>query len=131
MEKPTFKLYQKKMPVLWWAKRLSHLHFILRELTSLSVGFFAVVGIFYLRALSKGAEAYESFLSILQSPVMIVAHLIAFSGLLFHSVTWLNLAPKAMKLKINDYKISGGWIVAGNYVAWLLLSLWMILIFIQ
>ncbi len=124
------RTYQKKMPILWWTRRLSHFHFITRELTSLSVAFFAIVLLFLIRALSKGPEAYQAFLETLQSPVMIILHVIAFIGLIFHSITWFNLAPKAMVLKVGDRPVPGVWVAASNYAGWIVISVviaWLLL----
>jgi fumarate reductase subunit C len=42
--------------------------------------------------------------------------------LLFHSVTWLNLAPKAMSIRVRGRRIADGLIALGHYAAWLAAS---------
>ena len=116
------RTYKKKMPILWWTKRSSHIHFITRELTSLSVGFFAIVLLFLIRALAKGPEAYAAYLEALKSPIMIALHLIAFAGLIFHSITWFNLAPKAMVVKMGKGRVPDVLIILSNYVGWIIIS---------
>jgi fumarate reductase subunit C len=116
------RAYKKKMPILWWTKRRSHIHFITRELTSLSVGIFAIVLLFLIRALSKGPEAYAAYLEALQSPIMIILHLIAFAGLIFHSITWFNLAPKAMVVKMGKDRVPDTLIILSNYIGWIIIS---------
>lgn len=124
------RTYKKKMPILWWTRRLSHIHFITRELTSLSVAFFAVVLLFLIRALSIGPDAYAAFLETLQSPVFIALHIIAFLGLIFHCITWFNLAPKAMVIKMGDKRVPGAWVTFLNYAGWIVISVviaWLLL----
>lgn len=117
------KYYKNKMSILWWTQRLSYIHFILRELTSLSVAFFAIVFLFLIRALSNGPEAYAAYLEVLRSPLMIVLHIIAFAGLIFHSITWFNLAPKAMVIKVGKNQVPGTLIILANYAGWIVISI--------
>lgn len=124
------RTYKKKMPVLWWTKRFSSIHFITRELTSLAVAFFAVELLFLVRSLSEGPEAYTSFLETLKSPVWVAFNIIVFAGLIFHSITWFNLAPKAMVLKVGENKVPGVWVAAVNYAGWIAISVaiaWLLL----
>lgn len=116
------KTYSKKMPILWWTKRPSYLFFIARELTSVAVAYFAIVMLLLIKALSQGEVAYNEFIVGLKSPLMMAGTLIAFVGLLFHSITWFNLAPKAMVIKIGKYRVPGVLITLGNYAGWLLIS---------
>jgi fumarate reductase subunit C len=116
------KTYKMKMGVFWWIERASHIRFISRELTSLGVAFFVVELLFLAFSIRKGQTSYESFISGLSHPVWIVLNLIALAGLLFHSITWFNLASKAMVIKIGDMKLPGYWITMFNYMGWLIIS---------
>lgn len=129
-ESTVFRPYKPKMSIFWWTKRLSHFRFIMRELTSLTVAFFAVVSIFFLQSLVGGPETYAQYLEKLQSPVFIILHMLALGGLIFHSITWFNLAPKAMVIKVGKKHIPGGLIITANYAGWLIISLIIILLFI-
>jgi fumarate reductase subunit C len=41
---------------------------------------------------------------------------------LFHAITWFNLTPKAMVLRLSGKRVAD-WVILGlNYAAWLLLS---------
>ena len=61
---------------------------------------------------------------------MIFFNGIAFAFVLYHSITWFNLAPKAMVLKVGKTKVPD-WMIAGaNYGAWFAASgfiAWMVL----
>ncbi len=116
------KWYRKRMPIFWWVHKWTHAKFILRELTCLSVAFYALVLLFQIRALTQSQEAYTSFLELLKTPVSIVLHGIAFLFLLFHAVTWFNLAPKALALRLGKKRVPDQAIKALNYIAWIFLS---------
>ncbi len=111
-------LYRPRYPILWWVKKWAYFRFILRELTSLAVAFYAVVFLLYVNAVSRGPEAFASYTEWLRSPISIGLHAVAFLFLVFHSVTWFNLAPKAMVVRIGERKMSGLVILVMNYVMW-------------
>ena len=88
----------------------------------MSVAFYALVLLFQIRALTQSQQAYTSFLELLKTPVSIVLHGIAFLFLLFHTVTWFNLAPKALALRLGKKRVPDQAIKALNYIAWIFLS---------
>lgn len=124
------RLYFKSMPIFWWTKKWSHVRFILRELTSFGVAFFAIIIILNVYSMSQGPDAYNNFQSWLRTPIAIILHSVAFMLVLYHSVTWFNLAPQAMVIKLGKYKVPGYVISGMNYAAWAVLSaviIWLIL----
>jgi fumarate reductase subunit C len=124
------KWYRERKPIFWWVHKWEHTRFMLRELTCVFIAFYALVLLSQLRALSQGAEAYSSFLTWLQMPVNIFLHSVVFLFVIFHSVTWFNLASKAMVIRIGRKRIPGWLIASLNYVAWGVFSVaiaWIIL----
>ncbi|MDR8391293.1 hypothetical protein NC796_09105 [Aliifodinibius sp. S!AR15-10] len=118
------------MPIFWWIRKVSYVRFITRELTSLGVLAYALILLALLRSLYRGPEAYEAFLGWLASPACIVLHIVLLGIVLFHSITWFNLAPSALVLKIGKFRIPDRVIITGNIVVWAILSLaiaWIIL----
>ena len=118
------------MSVFWWVYRWIHIRFILRELTSICVAAYVVVLLFYVRSVLAGPEAFEELTTFLQSPLMIGLHVTALGGLIFHSITWFNLAPKALVVKIGERNVPGTIIVILNYGGWVVVSLvltWLLL----
>ena len=114
--------YRRRVSVWWWLQNRAYAGFVLRELTSVFVAFFAVVYLWQLRALVQGPEAYAHFLARLKTPLFLALDGVAFLFVLFHAVTWFNLAPKAMVVRLSGKRVPD-WIIAGlNYVAWLVLS---------
>jgi fumarate reductase subunit C len=114
--------YRRRVSVWWWLQNPRYAGFVLRELTSVFVALFAAVLLWQLRALVQGPEAYAQFLARLATPPFLTLHAIAFAFVLFHAITWFNLAPKAMVVRLRGTRVPD-WIVVGlNYAAWLVLS---------
>jgi fumarate reductase subunit C len=116
------KWHRVRMPIFWWVHKWVHMKFILRELTSVAVALYALVLLFQIRALAQGPEAYANFLTWLRTPVSIILHAIAFLFVLFHCITWFNLAPRALVIRIGKRRIPDVVIAASNYIAWVIFS---------
>jgi fumarate reductase subunit C len=114
--------YRRRVSVWWWLQNRSYAGFVLRELTSVFVAFFAVVLLWQLRALAQGPEAYGQLLARLKTPLFLTLDAVALLFVLFHAVTWFNLAPKAVVLRVRGKRVPD-WVIAGsNYAAWVVLS---------
>ena len=114
--------YRRRVSVWWWLKKGSYTVFVLRELTSVAVAFFAVVTLGLVRAVAAGPEAYQRFLARLGTPLFLSLHAVAFLFVMFHSITWFNLAPKAMVVRIKGKRVPDAVVAGLNYGAWLALS---------
>jgi fumarate reductase subunit C len=128
---PNIKMYKRHMNIFWWANRWIHFKFIARELTSVCVAIYSLLLLSFAGSLLDGPESFEAFVSTMQSPLFIVLHVLLLGGLLFHSITWFNLAPKAMVIKIGDRHIPGVFIALMNYVGWVVISvalIWLMVI---
>ncbi len=116
------KLYRERMPIFWWVHKGVHVRFILRELTSVFVAGYVVVLLLLVRAVKQGPDAYAAFLDGLRSPAALMLHGLAFVMLLYHSITWFNLAPKAMVVQVGEKRVPGAVIAGMNYAAWIVFS---------
>lgn len=114
--------YRERVSTWWWLGEWHYLKFILRELTSLSVAWFVVLTLSQLRALSHGLAAYMRFANRLASPIMITLNLIAFCFVMFHTITWFNLAPRAMPVRMGGKRVPEFLVAAPNYVLWIVVS---------
>jgi fumarate reductase subunit C len=106
----------------WWLGRRSYLAFILRELSSIFVAWFIVFLLLLIRALSTGEPAYREFLEWSASPVVLLLNIVTLVFLVFHAVTWFNLAPQAMVVKMGKTTVPGVLIAVSNYAAWAVIS---------
>ena len=114
--------YRRRVSVWWWLQNRAYTRFVLRELTSVFVAFFAAVSLWQLRALAQGPAAYAQFLARLKTPLLLALDTVAFFFVLFHAITWFNLAPKAMVVRLRGKRVPDWVIVGSNYAAWLVLS---------
>lgn len=113
------KWYRKRLPIFWWLERPAYAKFITRELTSLAVGYAALLIMLEIWVLSRGPEAHERFRGLLVSTPVLVLHGIVLLFLLFHSVTWFNLAPRALSVRLGRRRVPDAVVLAGHYAAWL------------
>jgi len=123
------RLYKPRTPIFWWTSKWSNVKFITRELTSVFVAGYAVILLFQVRALLHGPEAYINFLAWLRTPFSIAFHAIALLFVIFHSVTWFNLAPKALVVRLGKKTVPGFLIAGSNYAAWLAASALIVWVF--
>jgi len=114
--------YRPRISVYWWIGQWRYLRFILREISSVFVAIFVVMTILQLRALQHGADSYASFQEFLTSPAVLALNLICLAFVVFHAVTWFNLAPHALGLRIRGKPVPPFMISVPNYVAWLCVS---------
>jgi fumarate reductase subunit C len=116
------KWYRRPVSVWWWLQSWRYTRFVLRELSSLSVAYFAMIIVWKIRAFAAGPEAYASFLSRMESALFLLLNAAAFLFVLFHAVTWFNLAPKAMVIRLGGRRVPD-WVIQGlNYLVWIVLS---------
>jgi len=116
------KLYHRPVQKAWWLKRQPYVLFIVRELTSLFVGFYCLLLLVTLYMLGQGEKAYEGMLTFLRSGPIIAFHIIALIFTVYHSVTWFNLTPKAIVIPMGEKRLPDVFIAGSNYVAWVAFS---------
>jgi fumarate reductase subunit C len=111
-----------RMSTYWWLQRWSYLWFILRELSSLFVGWFAVYLLLLVRAVSLGESRYRDFMEWSAGPAVLALNLVSLLFIVYHAITWFNLAPKAMVLRVGGRRVPDVLIIGSNYLAWVLAS---------
>ena len=114
--------YRTHVSTYWWLQRWVYFRFVLRELTSFGVGYFCVMTLLLVRALSKGPDAFNAFEARLASPLFIGMTVMALLFAVFHTSTWFSLSAHAMVVRVGGTRVPGVLIVAGNYAAWLVVS---------
>ena len=114
--------FRRRVSTYWWLWKWPYLRFILRELSSVAVAYFVVITLLQIRALERGAEAYAGFEDWMRSPVALILNAISFLFVLFHTITWFNLAPSAMAVRFRGKRVPELLVAGPNYVAWLAVS---------
>jgi len=114
--------FRRRMSTYWWLTRWSYVAFILRELSSIAVAWGVVYLLRLVRAVSRGDVAYREFLAWSSTRHMLLINLVSLLFVVYHAMTWFNLASQAMVVHAGSRRVPGSWITASNYVAWLLIS---------
>lgn len=114
--------YQPRMSLLWWVKRPGYLRYMLRELTCIWIAAYIGVVIVGLYRLGQGPEAWEGFREALSSAPGVAFQVVALLFVLYHTVTWFQLAPRTMPIYRDGRRVSDRWIQAAHYATWILVS---------
>jgi fumarate reductase subunit C len=124
------RLYRPRVPLLWWLQRRSYLVFVVRELTSVFVAWSVAFTLIAVHAILQGPDEYRRFLDWSAAPWLVVLNAIALVFVVFHTVTWFNLTPQAVVLRVRGRRVPDAGIAAPLYLAWLVLSalvVWIVL----
>ncbi len=114
----TSKEYIRPMPATWWLKRKTYFLFMVRELTCVFVGGYAL----FLLILAMRRDDPQAFAALLDSRLLIALQIIALPMVLYHSITWFNLTPMVVVLWRGEERVSPILIAGANYVAWVIAS---------
>jgi fumarate reductase subunit C len=122
--------YREPVSTWWWLRRRSYVAFILREVSSVFVAWSVLFLLLLVRAVGQGAAGYADFLDWADTPWVVLLNVVALAFIVYHSVTWFQLTPKAMVVRLRGRIVPGaaiagsafaGWVVVSLFVAWLLL----------
>ena len=94
------------------------------------MAWFVVLTLLQLRCLSQGPEAYARWQEWMRNPFLIAGNVVTLFFVLLHTVTWFNLAPRAMAVRVAGKRVPALLIAAANYLAWAVVSVilaWIIL----
>jgi fumarate reductase subunit C len=122
--------YRSRPSTYWWIKRPSYFVFILRELSSVFVAWSVVYLVRLVWAIAHGDGWYQAFLRWSAHPAVLLLNGLTFLFVVFHAVTWFNLAPKAMVVTLGGRRVPGAVIAGANYSAWAVitvLAIWALL----
>jgi fumarate reductase subunit C len=111
-----------RMSTYWWLQKPSYLAFILREISSVFVAWTIVYLLLAVRAVNQGAAPYADFLDWSAAPVVLTLNVVSVGFLVFHAITWFNLAPQAMAIHVGRRRVPGALIAASNYAAWAIVT---------
>jgi fumarate reductase subunit C len=115
-------LYRRPISTWWWTRRRSYFVFVMRELSSIFVAWFVVFLLLLVHAVDRGPAAYDDFLDWAASPWIVVLNLIAMGFLLLHTVTWFNLTPQAMPVRVRGQPVPPALVIASQYVGLAIVS---------
>lgn len=114
--------YRPQVSTYWWLGKWAYVKFILRELTSVAVAWTVALLLLQIFSLIRGGPFYDQFMMLMSFPWMIAINIVAFGFLLMHSITWFNLAPKAMAVRVHGKRVPALAISGPQYLAWIVIS---------
>ena len=114
--------YRQRVSTWWWLGSWRYLKFILREISSIFVALAVGMTLLQIAALRRGPEAYERFQHTLRSPFATIVGFITLGFVLFHSITWFNLAPHALAVRVRGKRVPALAISLPHYLAWIAVS---------
>ncbi len=115
--------YRRAMPWTWWLRNRAYFLFMMRELTSVPIAVYLILLLLMVRKLAAGREAYESYVQFLATPGMVAFHLLALAAALFHAVTWINITPKVLVVRMGENRVPPALVAGVNYAAWIVASI--------
>lgn len=116
------RVYRSQPSLWWWVGKQSYLLFVLRELSCVFVAWFVALTVALAWSVARGAAQYERFLEIAANPVVVAVNLVALAFLLLHTVTWFNLTPKAMPIRVRGTRVPPVAIVAAQWAGFAAVS---------
>ncbi len=111
-----------RVSTYWWLKRRAYVTFILRELSCVFVAWFVIFFLLLVRAVGQGDPAYQRFIEWSGNPLVLSVNVVSLLFVVFHAITWFNLAPKAIAVRIRGRRVSPFWITAPSFLAWAFVS---------
>jgi fumarate reductase subunit C len=116
--------YRQPVSRLWWLKKRTYFLFVMRELSSVFVAWFAVFLMVLVFAIGRGEASYQRFLEWAASPVVVVVNVVALAFSVLHTVTWFALTPQAMVVRfrsrqvraMKEVPVAGRWVPAATVV---------------
>ncbi|EKV30863.1 Fumarate reductase subunit C [Caenispirillum salinarum AK4] len=112
----------------WWLHKRAFTLYMIRELTCVALAAYSAVLIYGLGQLAEGRAAWEGFVDALSSPAFLTFHVLALALMLYHTITWFSLTPKAMPIMRGDNFVPGRYIIGAHYAVWAVVSLIVLII---
>lgn len=112
----------------WWLHKRAFTLYMIRELTCIALAIYSAVLIYGLGQLAEGRAAWEDFVDGLSSPAFLTFHVLALVLMLYHTITWFSLTPKAMPIMRGDNFVPGRYIIGAHYAVWAVVSLVVLII---
>ena len=121
------KPYIRKMPATWWLRNRAYFWFMMRELTAVFMAVYCVILLVMLYRMKQGNSSFFDFLlTVLENPLSIAFHFLAFVAAMYHTMTWFALVPKVFVIRMGEEKAPPILLVLGHWVGWLVVTAFVI-----
>ncbi|MCL2595006.1 MAG: hypothetical protein FWD83_05755 [Promicromonosporaceae bacterium] len=105
------------LPRTWFLGTTEYRLYALREASALFLGIFVINVCWAVVALSRGLETWERWLAFQRHPAVVVFTVITLAMVLLQSVTWFQVSPKAIRVRLGERQLRASWIIAAQYAA--------------
>ena len=78
---------------------------MLREISAVFVAWAVVLVLLLVRAVAQGEAEYRGFLDWAGTPWVVVLDVVTLAFLVLHAVTWFNLTPAAMVVRVGGRRL--------------------------
>ena len=112
----------------WWLKHPRYMRYMSREVTCVFIGAFALLMLCTVERLSKGPEAYASFIAAIQGPLSVFGLVLVLIFAVHNATSWFNVTPKALPVQIGERFLAGKYIIGAHYAIWIVASLVVLLL---
>jgi fumarate reductase subunit C len=106
----------------WVFRHPRYVRYMVRESSCLFIAAWTALMVWGLKQLAAGPAAWAAFLALLQSPAGIAFQLATLALAAYHSITWFNLAPKALPLQVGEKFLPERVIAGAHFAAWAIVS---------
>jgi fumarate reductase subunit C len=107
----------------WFFRHPRYMRYMAREVTCIFIGVYSVLLVLAFARLAEGRAAYEGFVLALQTPAWLTFHALALVFSSYHSITWFNLSPRALRVQLGERFVPDGVIAGVHYMLWALVSI--------
>ena len=107
----------------WYLKHPRYLRYMSREVTCIPIGAFALLLVCVVERLSRGPEAFASFMAALKGPWSFLGMAIMLFFAVYNATNWFNVTPKAMPVQTGEEFLDGKYIVGAHYAVWAIATL--------
>jgi fumarate reductase subunit C len=108
---PTSRTYQPRASGTWWLRNRRYLFYVIRELTSIPIAAWVMVYLVQVLRLQNGSAGYHP----LSGPGWVAFSAVCLVFALWHSVTFLSLAGRIIRVPVGERYLPARAIVTGMF----------------
>lgn len=109
--------YRPTLPRTWWLKHTAFKAYMLREATVLPLTFFLLCLASGIYGLWQGEIQWLNWQAMMKQPWVLVINAVALLASLFHALTFFQLFPRVMPIRLGEKIISPRILIAGQWAA--------------
>ena len=109
--RPATRAYSPRPGATWWLRNRRYVFYMVREFTSIPIAIWVMLFVVEISRLGAGRTGYQPF----GGPIWIVFSLICLVFALWHSITFLGLAGRIIRIPLGDRYVPPRFIVGAMF----------------